>query len=86
MMTYLRKGIIANFYNAGVAAGGPAANAQTFTAGDLYIGINSNSGKAYSGDINEEIYYNTNLGTTDRQIVECYLSAKYGLTVGSICP
>lgn len=34
---------------------------------------------SYNGDIAELVYYNSVLGTTDRQSVESYLAAKYGL-------
>lgn len=34
-----------------------------------------------NGDVAEILLYNTNLGSTDRQLVERYLGAKYGITV-----
>lgn len=55
-----------------------ATNAVTFQNA-CYIGRRGGGGDPYDGDIAEVIIYDSALGTTDRQAVEAYLTAKYGL-------
>jgi len=44
-----------------------------------YVGKFGGAGLHFAGTLFEILCYNTNLGTTDRQTVEAYLAAKYGL-------
>jgi hypothetical protein len=41
----------------------------------------SGVGNPLSGDLAEIVVYNSQLGTTDRQNIEDYLGAKYGITI-----
>jgi hypothetical protein len=51
----------------------------TFGAFGSYTVVGGYFGEFGDGDIMEIIYYDTALGTTDRQSVEDYLATKYGL-------
>ena len=52
---------------------------NTFNSG-LYVGGNAvPTSQAFDGDIAEVIYYNAELSSEDRQIVEAYFSSKYGI-------
>jgi hypothetical protein len=87
-----------NIYTNGVAgtpysmAAGAIAPGPTLTIGARYGG----TGFFYGGLIAEELFFNAPLSATsvysapytDRQIVECYLSAKYSIPLagGVVCP
>ncbi|MCB1177750.1 MAG: Ig-like domain-containing protein [Leptospiraceae bacterium] len=49
------------------------------------INIGGAGSNYFNGYISEVIYLSSYLSTADQNIVKCYLSAKYGLTVGNIC-
>ena len=84
-------GTVTNFnyvsviYNGGsslIAINGSANSVSSGSTGitGLTVGTDAGyTGTYLDGDILEIIYYNTGLGTTDRQRVETYLAAKYGL-------
>jgi hypothetical protein len=69
--------------NGGASFGG---NTQTGSVsasgatGDLHIGGNINDGELLNGDICEIIIYNAALSDADREAVETYLLAKWGIT------
>ncbi len=52
----------------------------------FFLGIDIPPSNYYNGHIAETILFNTALSTADRQIVECYLSAKYGMPLSVSCP
>ena len=79
------------FYLAGVsqASNGAAGSSKTYlpnaiTRSNNYIGHSNWSGDAYyNGTMSEILFFNTALSTTQRVILENYLSAEWGLTVGA---
>ncbi|TGM66412.1 concanavalin [Leptospira levettii] len=79
--------------------GSPVASipipSPSFTCGvyDLSIGrflwnsgIYPTNGDYLNGYIGDLIYFNQVLSTSDREVVECYLSGKYRMKVGHRCP
>lgn len=63
------------FYINGVQV---ATDAADYAAGTVYR-IAQNDGRTAGGTISEIIAYNSDLGIADRQYVEAYLQAKYGI-------
>lgn len=62
------------------AADGSGSNAQTPASPIKYLG-NDNNAKYFDGDIAEIIVFDSALSTVNKQIVEAYLAAKYGISV-----
>lgn len=69
-----------------------AAPTFSCTGGNLEIGRYYYGGSYpfdggyFDGLLGDFIYFNQVLSTSDRQIVECYLSNKYNIPVGHTCP
>ena len=87
-----------NFYMNGAANGGNNPGWGGFSAPNVLTigGIPSSPTGTLAGTVGEILYFNTPLAATsvystvvsDRQIVECYLSAKYSIALAStlVCP
>ncbi len=60
----------------------PSAGALT----GIYIGSLPAGVQPYNGNIAEVLYFNRVLTTTERDQVNCYLSAKYSIRVANSCP
>lgn len=57
-----------------------ATYTSSLTAGrPSYVGANNGGGELLTGDLAELISYDAALSTSDRQAIEAYLAAKYGL-------
>lgn len=56
-------------------------NAGGFLVGGHYFGGAISGTNRLNGDVAEILLYNTNLGSTERLLIERYLGAKYGITV-----
>ncbi len=54
----------------------------------LFFGKPSYMGDSFNGYVGEFLYFNATLPVSDRLIVSCYLSAKYGIPLagGTLCP
>lgn len=63
----------------GTLKGTSVATTIQTTGSHLGVGFDYQSGAYWDGDIAEVLVYDSALGTTDRQNVEAYLAAKYGL-------
>jgi len=71
-----------------------SAGINTFNMNGIAIGNNTSGWSSYGGIMSEVLLFNGSLtanpgvyaGYTDRDIVECYLSAKYNLPVAHRCP
>jgi hypothetical protein len=64
-----------------------SANVSGSTGCPLQIGNRSSAPDAYfQGLIGEVILFNQAIPPSDKDIVECYLSAKYGIPIGHPCP
>ncbi len=76
---------VANFVNGTSAASGTGPASIPNNASNLYIGAFDVSGgetRNLDGRIAEVLVYTSTLNAAQRQIVENYLAAKYGLTIG----
>jgi Concanavalin A-like lectin/glucanases superfamily len=74
-------------YTAGVTPG--AATVSNFNRAlnsGIYIGRRGSGAEYFTGTVSELMYFNTPLSDPDRELVECYLSARYNIAVGHSCP
>jgi prepilin-type N-terminal cleavage/methylation domain-containing protein len=68
-------------YVNGVAAGTPRAGAMSAFSDGYHIGMHTAGGQWWSGYIAEIIIYNAAISAANRQSVERYLGAKWGIVV-----
>lgn len=76
------------FYSSGLSYGITINTAHTFTQNNVYLGTDESTTQFFSGHISEVIYYKTSLTNVGRNIVFCYLSQKYNLSLagsGTFC-
>lgn len=94
LMSLHFNGTSGNIYKDGTVVGSIPTPSGVYNCitGDLSIGRyawNSgtypNNGDYFDGFIGDFIYFDQVLSTSDREIVECYLSNKYNLPVGHTC-
>ncbi|TGL87136.1 concanavalin [Leptospira congkakensis] len=95
LMTLDYDGTSGNIYKGGAieASSSFGATAYNCSAGQLDIGrfYWGGGAPAFDGDylegfLGDLIYFDQQLSTVDREIVECYLSNKYNLAVSHPCP
>ncbi|TGK49977.1 glucanase [Leptospira kanakyensis] len=75
-------------FSSGLSNGFTMNTAQTFTQNNVYLGTDASTTNYFSGHISEVIYYKTSLTSAGREIVFCYLSQKYNLSLagsGILC-
>lgn len=75
-------------YSSGLSYGFTVNTTQTFTQNNVYLGTDAATTNYFSGHISEVIYYKTSLTNVGRDIVFCYLSQKYNLSLagsGTYC-
>lgn len=72
-------------YNASSSLGSIALGGQVLgnNANNFYVGGRATGVEPFTGDMGELLIYNTNLSTTERIIIENYLSAKWGITLSA---
>ncbi len=62
-------------------------NLQTFTnSGQITIGGRTDDTEYFKGHIAEVIIYTRFLSVAERQLLECYLSIRYAISVPFVCP
>ena len=66
----------------GVNGGTSTSNILSSNAGNLLLGVRSDGGDHFNGDIAEVLVYDTVLTSAQRDSVEKYLADKYGITSG----
>lgn len=79
---------LGNLYQSGNLISSQISSATPFSGSTaLAIGRRYNTGSAYwDGQISEVLFFDVAIGNTDRELIECYLSTKYGLALGHSCP
>jgi len=84
-----------NIRSAGSANGSlNSPGIANFNTNGIAIGVNSSGVASYGGQVSEVLFFNLPLtaanilypGYADTEIVECYLSSKYGIAIGHNCP
>jgi hypothetical protein len=66
------------FFNASADGNNPATLTSTTSATGAVLGSNSGHSESYFGTVCEVILYPSQLGTSDRNLVEAYLKTKWG--------
>lgn len=77
VLTILKSGTTGTIYVDGTSVGSGTLDNAVATSTDVKIGGRS---QPFTGKIAEIIFYNSALGTTDRQSIESYLATKYQIT------
>lgn len=94
LMSLYFNGTSGNIYRDGTVVGSIPTTGAAFNClvGDLSVGryswnygVYPANGDYFDGFLGDIIYYDQVLSTSDREIVECYLSNKYNLPVGHTC-
>lgn len=68
----------------GIDEGTSGNNIRSSNTANLLLGVRSDGGYYFNGDIAEVLIYNSILSTTDRNTVEQYLADRYGITSGAL--
>lgn len=79
---------LGNLYQSGNLISSQVSSSTPFAGSTvLAIGRRYSSGTVYwDGQISEVLFFDVSLGNADRELIECYLSTKYGLALGHSCP
>lgn len=79
---------LGNLYQSGNLISSQISSATAFAGlTELAVGKRYSSGAAYwDGQISEVLFFDVSLSNADRELIECYLSTKYGLALGHSCP
>ncbi|WCL50527.1 LamG-like jellyroll fold domain-containing protein [Leptospira sp. GIMC2001] len=94
IMTLDYDGAIGNLFKNGAVASSIDSGGSTFNcaSGNLDIGryffggLYPGDGGYFDGELGDFIYFDEVLSTSDREIVQCYLSNKYNIPVSHSCP
>lgn len=95
LMSLDYNGTTGNIYKFGATVSSTPISGSSYNCAiyDLSIGrytwnsgIYPNNGDYLDGNIGDFIYFDQVLSQSDRELVECYLSNKYNLKVGHVCP
>lgn len=95
LMSLHFNGTAGNIFRDGTVVGSIPTTGAAFNclAGDLSIGryfwntgFYPSNGDYFEGFLGDIIYFDQVLSTSDRELVECYLSNKYNMPVGHSCP
>ncbi|HMV43304.1 MAG TPA: LamG domain-containing protein [Leptospiraceae bacterium] len=80
-------GNLGNLYQAGNLISSQVSSATPFSGSTvLAIGRRYAAAAYWNGHISEVLFFDSALGNADRELVECYLSSKYGIGLGHSCP
>ncbi|XDD53340.1 LamG-like jellyroll fold domain-containing protein [Leptospira sp. WS4.C2] len=94
LMSLHFNGTAGNIFRDGTVVGSIPTTGAAFNClvGDLSIGrfswntgVYPNNGDYFDGFLGDIIYFDQVLSTSDRELVECYLSNKYNMPVGHSC-
>ena len=81
VITNSYDGTTDRIYINGVLAGSRTITLATATTSAFTLGYRGGAGTYFGGDVGEVISYNSALGTSARESIECYLSSKYSIPV-----
>jgi hypothetical protein len=78
---------LGNLYQSGNLISSQISSSTVFAGStQLAVGRRNTSAIYWDGQISEVLFFDLSLGNTDRELIECYLSSKYGLALGHSCP